>query len=179
MEFYDALRGRHSVRAYQAKEVEAVKLNRILEAARSAPSAGNLQSYEVFIVRDEQKKRALADAAHGQGFVVEAPVVLVFCAAPERSHKYGKRGLELYCVQDATIAAAYAWLAAVAEGLAACWVGAFDDNATLKVLNANSSLASRARYDTLKPVAILPIGYAAEKPEATERRALKELVHEV
>ncbi|MEM7814982.1 MAG: nitroreductase family protein [Candidatus Aenigmatarchaeota archaeon] len=178
MNFYEALGTRHSVRSYSNKPVEEAKLKRVLEAANSAPSAGNLQAYEIFVVRGAEKKAALAEAAHGQGFIAAAPVALVFCAAPERSRKYGKRGAELYCVQDATIAAAYAWLAAVAEGLASVWVGAFDDSAVLKVLQTTSP-GKPASATTLRPVAILPLGYPAEKAEASGRRPLDDIAHEV
>jgi len=169
MEFYDVLNARHSVRAYLDKSVEPAKLKRILEAANSAPSGGNLQAYELFVVRDAEKKRALVEAARGQAFIAEAPIVLVFCAAPERSRHYGKRGETLYALQDATIAAAYAWLAAVDEGLGAVWVGAFDDDSVISAIGAKG----------LVPCAIMPIGYAAEKPEVSERRVLSELVHEL
>jgi nitroreductase len=87
------------------------------------------------MVQDEKKKRELALASLAQSFVAEAPIVLVFCADPEASgKKYGKRGRSLYSIQDATIAASYAQLAATALGLASCWVGAFDDEEVLKVL---------------------------------------------
>ena len=116
------------MRAYKPQAVEESKLKRLFEAANMAPSAGNLQAYRVQVVRDQEKKDALAKAAHGQGFIAQAPVCLVFCADPERSAaKYGKRGTELYSVQDATIAGAFAMLAAVDLGLATVWVGDFDE----------------------------------------------------
>ena len=169
MDFCDVLAKRHSIRAFLSKPVEQAKLNRILEAANSAPSAGNLQAYEIFVIKDEAKKKAIAATARGQKFIATAPVVLIFCAAPQRAREYGKRGETLYALQDATIAAAFAWLAVVAEGLGAVWVGAFDDEAALKVIGAKG----------LVPCAIMPIGYPAEKPERTERRGLGELVHEL
>lgn len=127
-----------------------------------------LQAYEIFLVQDEKKKRELALASFAQSFVAEAPVVLVFCANPERSgRKYGKRGRSLYSIQDATIAAAYAQLAAVDLGLASCWVGAFDDGEVLRILGNPEGLI---------PIALIPIGYPAEEPKPTPRRKLDELV---
>ena len=94
---------------------------------------------------------------------------MVFCANPARSAaKYRERGTRLYAIQDATIACAFAMLAATALGLGTVWVGAFDDVAVQKVLGTRDLL----------PVAILPIGYAAEEPEPTPRRSLSDLVHE-
>jgi len=166
MDFFDVVRARRSVRAFLTKEVDAVALRRLLEAVTRAPSAGDLQAYEVVVVRHPERRRELARAAYGQTFVAQAPVVLVFCAHPRRSAgKYGRRGAELYCIQDATIAASHAQLAAVALGLATVWVGAFDDAAVADLVGG------------LDPVCIMPVGYPNEEPEPTPRRSVDELVH--
>jgi nitroreductase len=155
------------VRAFEPREVEPARLERILMAANRAPSAGNLQAYQIVVVRAPGRRRALAGAACGQAFVADAPIVLVFCADPERSaERYGRRGAELFAVQDATIAAAYAQLAAAALGLGSTWVGAFDEAAAAAVVGG------------LRPVCLLPLGYPAEKPEASSRRGLGDLVHD-
>ncbi|MEM3030906.1 MAG: nitroreductase family protein [Candidatus Micrarchaeia archaeon] len=169
MDFFEALKRRRSTRAFLPKPVEESKLQRILEAANSAPSAGDLQAYEIVVVKEGERKRALAAAALDQDFIAQAPVVLVFLANPPRSsRKYGDRGASLYSLQDATIAASYAWLAAVAQGLACAWVGAFYEDATRRILGAPKDLT---------PIAIIPVGYAGEEPEKTPRRPLKDLVH--
>ena len=94
----------------------------------------------------------------------------MFLAEPTRSgEKYGHRGESLYAIQDATIACAYAQLAAHDLGLAACWVGAFRTKDVQEVVNA---------AEDQMPVALLPLGYAAESPFITPRRALSELVRE-
>jgi nitroreductase len=171
MEFFELVRARHSIRSFVERPVEPEKLQAILEAASRAPSAGNLQGYEIYAIRSCATINLLARAAAGQEFLARAPLALVFCAHPERSAaKYGQRGAALYCIQDATIACAYAQLAATALGLGSVWVGAFDDAAVRRALGACKELL---------PVAILPIGYAGERPEKTTRRPLGELVHEV
>jgi len=168
MEFFEAVKTRQSIRAFQSRPVEEEKMNRIIEAISLAPSAGDLQAYEIVVVKDSRRKNELMRAAGRQGFVSEAPVCLVFLASPERSSsKYGKRGSELYCLQDATIATAYAHLAATALGLASTWVGAFDEEAVAKAVEAPRSK---------RPIAILPIGYGEETPEATPRRRIGEIV---
>jgi nitroreductase len=166
----DLLRARRSVRAFADREIDEAQLRCVLDAANSAPSAGNLQAYEIILVRDSAVRRMMAAACLGQEFVAAAPVVLVFCAHPERSGiRYGKRGESLYCVQDATLACAYAQLAAVAVGLASVWVGAFDDEAVAATAGAAAGW---------RPVAVLPLGYPAEKPQPTARRPLNGLMHE-
>lgn len=168
MDYFEVVKSRHSIRAFQTRPVEEEKISRIIEAVNLAPSAGDLQAYKIVIVKDPRRRNALANAAWGQGFIAEAPVCFVFLAHPERSsRKYGQRGSELYCVQDATIAASYAELAATALGLASTWVGAFDDEAVAKTVEATG---------TERPVAILPIGYAAETPDITPRRPINEIL---
>ncbi len=170
MDFFEVIKKRRSVRAFQEVEVEESKLRIIFETINSAPSAGDLQAYEVFVVRSESKKRELAKAAFGQDFIASAPVVLVFCANPKRSAwKYGKRGEKLYCIQDATIACSFAHLSATALGLASVWVGAFSNSEVLKIIGAEDK--------DLVPIAILPIGYPAENPSPTPRRQLYDLIH--
>jgi nitroreductase len=171
MDLFEAIRKRQSVRAYQSTEIPEEKLVAILSAANQAPSAGNLQAYEIYVTRDQATKRALAKAAWNQDFLAQAPVVLIMCTHPARSAtRYGKRGQRLYCLQDAAIALAYAQLAATALGLATCWVGAFDDKGVARAVGL-----PRGQH----PVAILPIGYPAESPHRRPRRVLEDLVHHI
>ncbi len=170
MELFETVNARQSVRAYQAKPVEQEQLEAILTTANRAPSAGNLQGYEILVVRDAATKGSLAKAALNQTSIAQAPIVLVFCADPARAGaKYGGRGEHLYCVQDATVATAYAQLAATALGLATCWIGAFPEAEVAKLLGLRAGL---------RPVAMLPVGWPAESPPRTSRRALSELVRE-
>jgi nitroreductase len=171
MDFFETIKKRRSIRAFQEREIEEEKSTSFLEAANAAPSAGDLQAYEIYLVRSEAKRRELSNAALEQFFIAEAPLVLVFCASPRRSAiKYGGRGTALYCLQDATIACAYAQLAVTALGLGSVWVGAFDEDKVLEIIGAPNSLI---------PIAILCIGYPAESPPPTPRRMIENLVHEV
>jgi nitroreductase len=171
MDFFKLIEERHSMRKYQFKPVEEEKLTRILEAANRAPSAGNLQGYEIYVVRKLEYRQALVKAAYDQEFLAEAPVVLVFCAdAPRSAAKYGERGATLYSVQDATIACAYAQLAAKSLGLDTVWVGAFDEQAVAGIVHIE---------DGLRPIIMLPVGYAGKESRPRPRRPLKDLIREV
>jgi nitroreductase len=168
MEFFRVIESRHSVRAFEDRPLDDDDLQAILEAMNRAPSAGDLQSYEVVVVTDPERRLRLAQAA-GQEFLARAPAVLVFFMHPDRSRAtYGQRGERLYTFQDAAIAAAYAQLAAHARGLGTVWVGAFDDRHVARAVAAPHDLA---------PAAIIAVGHAAEHPEATPRRALDDVVH--
>lgn len=162
---------RSSCRSFTAEKVDENDLYEILEAARAAPSSGNLQAYEIVVVRDEKARGKLADAAFGQRFVSEAPIVLVFVANEVRSvAKYGDRG-KIYAIQDAAIAAAWAQLRAEELGYGSCMVGGFDPE--------------RVKWDVCRslelgePSVMLCIGKrSGELQEAPERRPLASLVHE-
>ena len=171
LSFFETIEKRKSVRSFLDKKVENEKLAKILETINLSPSAGNLQSYKILVVKTQKIKQALADATHGQNFILQAPIALVFLTDTTRvSAKYGDRGVLLYAIQDATIAASYAQLAATALGLASVWVGAFDETVVAKVIGASKEQ---------RPVAIIPIGYAAEEPERHGRREISEQVIEI
>jgi nitroreductase len=168
-DYFETVRHRHSVRRYQPDmAVEPEKLHAILEMACAAPSAGDRQSYRIFVVNDAALRQALSGAADNQAFVAEAPACLVFCADPARAaESFGERGKHLFALQDATIAAAYAQLAIVAAGMASAWVGNFVEADVTRLLDIPAGLV---------PVAMLTLGYPAELPEATARRRLSEIV---
>ena len=169
MEFFDVIQARHSTSSFADHAVEQEKILKILEAANSAPSAGNLQAYEIYVVTDPKKRDGLSCAALGQEYIANAPVALVFCTHPERTEfQYTERGARLYTVQNATIACSFAMLAATALGLGCVWVGAFDEKAVRQIVGAP---------ERQTPVAILPIGYPTAQPEHRPRRSLKELTH--
>ncbi len=170
MDFFQTVHARQSVRAYQPKPVEAKHLEAILAAANQSPSAGNLQAYEIGIVRDAATIQALTKACFNQGFMAQAPVVLVFSAdGPRSATKYGPAGEQFFSVQDATIATTYAQLAATALGLATCWIGAFRDQDISKLLDLRPGL---------RPIALLPVGWPAETPARMPRRELNDLARD-
>ncbi len=171
MDYFTLIEERHSIRAYRQTEVEDDKLQSILHAANRAPSAGDLQAYQIVAVRSPSVRQALARAALDQDSVAQAPVILVFLADPARSgEKYGHRGETLYSIQDATIACAYAQLAARDLGLGSVWVGAFRKDAVREAIGCPPEQV---------PVALLPLGYPAEEPRITPRRSLTDLVRRI
>lgn len=168
MNVLEAIQARQSIRAYQPRDLEAAQLETILQAANQAASAANLQAYQVYVVRNQAMKDALAAAAAGQKFLATAPVVLVFATDPARSAaKFGPRGERVYAMQDTCAAVCNAMLAAVELGLGTCWVDAVDEAAAGRAINLPASQ---------RAVVLLPIGHPAEAPPRTTRRALSDLV---
>jgi len=169
LDVFEAIKGRKSIRAFTSEEVSEEEVERLIDAARRAPSAGNIQPWEFVIVRDVEIKRRLSMAALDQRFIEEAPVVIVVCANEMQSGwGYGSRGVTLYCLQDTAAATQNMLLAAYALGLGTCWVGAFREEEVKRVLNTPRGV---------RPVAIVPVGHPAEKPMARSKRSLREIVH--
>lgn len=167
MNVMQVIMARRSVRHFKPDPIPREVITTLLEAARHAPSAGNLQPWRFYAVWRDEVRSALAGAALGQLFIAQAPVVIVVSAVPEDSGlKYGQRGRELYCLQDTGAAVQNILLAATAQGLGTCWVGAFDEGAVSRVLK----LPPEER-----PVAIIPVGYAAREAIATSRKTLAEI----
>ncbi len=169
MDVLEAIKGRRSVRAFKPDDVPNAVVEQLIDAARWAPSAGNIQPWEFIIVRNPELKRKLAEAALGQRFIEEAPVVVVVCANEIRSTQgYGMRGKNLYCIQDTAAAIQNLLLAAYSMGLGTCWVGAFREEEARRALRIPEGI---------RPVAIIPIGYPAESPTAPAKRSLKQIIH--
>jgi len=171
MDIFDVFSKRHSIRAFPDQPVADDVLKQILETVNRGPSAGNLQAFDIYQVSKIEHKQALMRASYDQEFLVQAPVVLVFCAVPSRSAvRYTERGETLYCIQDATIACTHAMLAATALGLGSVWVGAFDEETVHQIIGAEPGH---------RPVAMLPIGFPNAEPRIRPRRKLEEIVHQV
>jgi nitroreductase len=169
LDVFEAIKKRRSIRAYADEKVSDNDVERLIEAARWAPSAGNIQPWEFVIVKDKETKRKLSDATLNQTFIQKAPVVIVVCADVTRSSRgYGSRGEDLYSIQDTAAATENILLAAQELGLATCWVRAFRENEVAKAVKAPKNM---------KPVAIVPVGHPAEKPVAPQKRLVNEIVH--
>ncbi|PMB75890.1 MAG: nitroreductase [Candidatus Bathyarchaeota archaeon] len=169
MDVLEAIKGRRSIRAFKSQDVSAEIVEKLVEAARWAPSAGNIQPWEFIIVRKPEIKRELAEAALNQTFIEEAPVAIVVCANENRSSQgYGTRGKTLYCIQDTAAAIQNIHLTAYSLGLGTCWVGAFKEEEARRILKIPQGI---------RPVAIIPVGYPAESPQPRSRRPINQIVH--
>jgi len=169
LDVLEAIKERRSIRAFTDEKVSEKDVERLIDAARWAPSAGNTQPLELVVVKDMETKRKLSEAALNQTFIEKAPVVIVVCADLNRSSRgYGSRGERLYSIQDTAAATENILLAAQELGLATCWVGAFRDKEVAKAVKAPKNM---------KPVAIVPVGHPAERPLAPQKRSVNEIVH--
>ncbi|HIE06391.1 MAG TPA: nitroreductase [bacterium (Candidatus Stahlbacteria)] len=166
MEIYEVIKQRLSVRSYRADPISPEVLERILEAGRLAPSAKNLQPWHFIVVQDESLRKALVPACRNQAFVAEAPIIICGCA--DKNLCYAKMGGIIYSYPvDLGIAMEHIILAATAEGLGTCWIGAFDEAKVKEVLQIP---------DHLHVVALTPVGYPGAESKPRPRKPLKEIV---
>jgi nitroreductase len=165
MNVMEAIKTRKSVRAYSDRPVEDDKLNIILEAARLAPSANNLQEWRFVVVREKETRNKLVQDAGNQKFVGEAPIVIVACA--ETDGHVMKCGQLCYPI-DVAIALDHMTLAAVELGLGTCWIGHFDEKKVKETLGIP---------EKIRIVELMPLGYPSDpSPIGKKRLPLKTIV---
>jgi nitroreductase len=167
MDISIAVKERRSIRRYIKKEIPEDLIDKLIEALIWAPSAGNLQSRKFLIIKDEETKRRLAAAALNQSFIAEAPLAIVCCADARIGLHYGRRGVELYSIQDVSASIMAMMLVAHENELGTCWVGAFREEEASKILDLPR---------TLRPVAIVPVGYPSRIPRPTSRVSREEAI---
>ena len=162
MDVMEAILERRSVRDYQDKPVEKEKLERVLEAGRQAPSAGNTQPWRIIVVTDAEARKKLAAAACDQAFVGQAPVVLVGCAVlTDKVMACGQRAYPI----DVAICMTTMSLAAVEEGLGTCWIGAFYEDQVKEILGIP---------EEVRVVELMSMGYPTSQPGARARKSMDE-----
>jgi FMN reductase [NAD(P)H] len=163
---YNVMLNRRSQRKFEIKDVEDWKLDIIFAAADTAPTAGGFQGFDIFHIKNQDIKLKLVVAANNQPYV-NAPVVLVFCMNPSRvKMKFPSGTLKKFSIQDATLAAAYAQLAAHSLGLSSIWIGMIDETKVMEAIGTD-----------LLPSSILCIGYPKKVLQPKPKRALSELIH--
>lgn len=166
MEFYEVLANRRSIRKYKSDPVEEDKINRILEAARIAPSAANRQPWHFLVIKDAAVKSRLKEA-YGPEWFHTAPVVVCVCGEPDKAWVRGDG--KNYVDVDVAIAFEHLVLAAAAEGLGTCWIGAFQDRKLKEILGLPKGI---------EPVAMTPLGYPDENPRPFSRKPIFAIVRQ-
>ncbi len=165
---FSVMLNRRSQRRFEDREIETWKVEIIYAAADTAPTAGGFQGFEIFNITKEETKEKLVMAANNQPYV-NAPLVIVFCSNPNRiKMKFSNHILQKFSLQDATLAAGYAQMAAHALGLSSIWIGMFDEKSVKGIINTD-----------LQPSSILCIGYPKKMLLPKPKRKLTDLIHNV
>jgi len=164
MDVFTAISQRRSVRAYKDTDIGEDELKRILEAARLSPSSSNRQEWKFIVVKNKETRKKLANAAFGQSFIGEAPVVLVACATESKAIM--ACGQPAYTV-DVSIACAFMILQAYELGLGTCWIGAFKEDEVKEILKIP---------EHVRVVAMTPLGYPNQPLSQKSRKGLDQIV---
>ncbi|UII55874.1 nitroreductase family protein [Cytobacillus spongiae] len=180
MEFKDVIHGHRSIREYEDREVSQEVLEEILDAGIRASSSGNMQSYSIIVTRDKELKQKLYSAHMDQSMVVDAPVLVTFCADFNRMRKWLTLNEApvhfdnfmsfMIGAIDATLVSQNCALAAEEAGLGICYMGSTLANCDQigKLLNLPPNVV---------PVVGYSLGYPAENPAPRDRLPKKGLVH--
>ncbi len=170
MDILEIIKGRRSIRSFERRPLPGDLVEALKEALIWAPSAGNLQARRFYFVYNERIKEALVRAALNQRFIAEAPLAIVCCGNRTIERFYGRRGVDLYMIQDVAASIENLMLLAHSLGLGSVWVGAFDEEEVSRILDLP---------DHLRPLAIVPVGYPAHRPSPPPRVSKEEAVVEV
>ncbi len=143
MSLVDVVLSRRSIRRYTSKEIGEDVLEKILEAGRQAPSAGNRQPWHFILITDNEIKEELSKGVY-TWFIKDSSAVIVGCANSEARN---------WSVVDTSIALQNMVIAAWAMGVGSCWIGAFKEEDVKQLL---------AIPEGWKVVALIAFGYPAE-----------------
>ncbi len=157
MSLLDVIFRRRSIRRYKSKPVPDDVLKNILEAGRLAPSADNIQPWHFIVVTAPEIKRELSGGMW-RGFIKDSAFTIVGCG--DKTNKWS--------TVDVAIALENMVLAAEAQEVGSCWIGAFEEEEIKKLLGIPGNL---------KVVALVSFGYPAEKPNPRNKKNLETIVH--
>ncbi|MDP3879048.1 MAG: nitroreductase family protein [Dehalococcoidales bacterium] len=164
MDFLELVEKRYSVRAYKSNPVVDEKLQKVLEAARLAPTASNRQPFRLIVVHTAGREADLS-RIYSRPWFVQAPIIICACGVAEPA--WVRRDGRRYCDVDVAIAMDHLILAATDLGLGTCWVGAFDSAAAREIMGLP---------DEVEPIAFTPLGYPDDQPKEKKRQSITELV---
>src|SRR3989338_5866600 len=169
MDVLETIKTRRSIRKYTEEPVSWDDIGTIIDAGKSATSAGNLQNWKFLVVKNEAKRKAIAEACLQQYWMASAPVHILVVAVPRKAVQfYGIRGERLYSIQNCAAACQNIILAAHQLNLGTCWVGAFDENALKRACGIS---------DEGRAQAIITVGHPAEEPPEPTHLKMETVVY--
>ncbi len=162
MDILKIIKSRRSIRKYKPNPVPGHLLNKVLEAARWAPSAMNRQPWHFIVVLDENTKRKVAKYSKlyfvGNRHVNQAPVVIIVCGKVR-----GNKWAEIDCA----LASENIMLEAHSLGLGTCFIGAFKEDKLKEILKIP---------EEVKIIGLITLGYPDGKASETLRKSIDKIV---
>lgn len=163
MDVSEAIRRRYSCRHYQDKPLSQNELSTILEAARQAPSAKNLQDWRLVVVAEKQTRKKLGVAANNQTFIEEAGAIIIACTVSDYVMRCGQAVGPI----DIAIALEHIALQATELGLATCWIGSFYPEKIRPIVGIP---------DDITIVELMALGHPADDHKEHRREPLSRIV---
>ncbi len=165
----DLITSRRTIKSFLPKYVSGENIAKIIDAARHAPSCGNVQNWKFIVVIKPELKESLAKACYDQYEMTAAGAFIVVCAEPEKAERYyGSRGEKLYSIQNCAAAIENMLLEAHSLGLGTQWVGAFDEEEVKSLVGIP---------EEVRPQAIVVVGYPKEIPGKPPKYPLESVVY--
>ncbi|MEA2007704.1 MAG: nitroreductase family protein [Chloroflexota bacterium] len=181
MPIIDAIHQHRSIREYTPEPVSEELLNELLAAGIRASSSGNMQTYSIIVTRDQELRKRLYEPHMEQNMVIDAPVLLTFCADFHRMRRWltisdapdNFDDFMSFMVGaiDAVLVSQNVALAAESRGLGICYMGS-----TLANCDQIGQILELPK--NVVPVVGYSLGYPAETPALRDRLPLNGLVHQ-
>ena len=156
MDVFQAIKKRKSVRGYTGESISEEDMNKLLQSARMAPSAKNLQPWQIIVVTDTETKKELVGICHGQMFVEDAAAVIIGLVEDTKWSEI-----------DLTISLDHLSLQAVELGLGTCWIGSFDTEKLKELIKIP---------DGYEPFILMTVGHPDDDSHSPTKKAVEELV---
>lgn len=163
MTVLEAIRKRYSCRAYQDRNIEREKLDTILEAARLAPSARNLQDWRFVVATEDETKRRVAEATNRPDAFAGAGAIIAACSNSDYVMRCGQAIGPI----DVAIALEHISLQATELGLGTCWIGSFEPQKVRQILRIPEDIAV---------IELMAVGYPADSKPKTKREPMEKIV---
>jgi nitroreductase len=163
MTVLEAIKKRYSCRSYQAKKIEQEKLDKLLEAARLAPSAKNMQDWRFVVVTDEEIKSQVAGTTNRPEVFGKAGAIIVACSNSDYVMQCGQAIGPI----DVSIALEHISLQATELGLATCWIGSFKTEKVRNILGIP---------DDINIIELMAVGYPADSAKQPSRLSIDEII---
>ncbi len=168
MEIDECIKNRRSIRSYLDKELSYEEVLEIIDAARYAPSSGNIQNWRFIVIKDKDVKTKIAMSCLKQYWMIDAPIQIIVCSKIETIKRlYGDKGEFLYTTQNCAAAIENMLLKAYSLGVGTCWVGAFEENMIKKALRIP---------EDIRVEAVITLGYPKEEVEVPARKTIDTLL---
>ena len=151
MDFLELAKQRFSCRGFSDKKVEDEKIEKILEAAKLAPTARNQQPQRILVLTEEEQLKKLSNCTQ---YGWNAPVIMIIFYDKEASYKRDKYDNKEFGDIDASIVTTHMMMEIQNLGLGTTWIGSFDPQKIMETYDVPTNWV---------PVAILPIGYPSEE----------------